>query len=279
MVFMFFCAMSYVDRQFSFDETQMKKYVGDAVSACGFEIDVATVIRDFRESISIMELVGLNYEFAHRSFQEYFYANFVITDRKLSLEKKVGRLCESFASDDTIEMIADMDKTYFEDEFLLPRTKLLDVKVSRSDPEANPAGVLSKFFSRIQVDGDKHRSEREGRASVYYTISDLGNAFIWRQALLKYRDEIPSKYTESYTASANRREREAAILGGEFSGEVKIHHTNNLKLRRIGADRYATQIKVAISSLRQHLEAKQEKRKRGLGALIRGEYVRGKLVL
>ena len=139
-VFMFFCAMSYVDRQFSFDETQMKKYVGDAVSACGFEIDVGTVIRDFRESISIVELVGLDYEFAHRSFQEYFYAKFVIVDRKLSLEKKIGWLCESFASDDTLEMIADMDKTYFEDEFLLPRTKSLDVKISKIDPEVNPAG-------------------------------------------------------------------------------------------------------------------------------------------
>lgn len=70
MVFMFFCAISYVDRQFSFNDSQMIKYVGSAISSCGFETDVAAVIKDFRESISIVELVGLNYEFAYRSFPE-----------------------------------------------------------------------------------------------------------------------------------------------------------------------------------------------------------------
>ena len=272
-VFMYFCALSYVDRQFSFDETQMQKYVSDAVSACGLEIDVDAVIKDFRESISIMELVGLNYEFAHRSFQEYFYAKFVITDRKLSLENKIGWLCKSFASDDTIEMIADMDKTYFEDEFLLPRTKLLDVKISKIDQEVNPAGVLSKFFSRAHTDSDKIRSEKEGRTDIYYIFSDRGNFFIWHQALLKYRDEISYKYTESYQENPNDRKLNFEILHKEFGGSVKIHHTNNQKLRRIGAVLYATQIKVAISYLRQHLDGKQKKRKRGLGALIRSKYL------
>ncbi len=70
MVFMFFRAISYVDRQFSFNDSQMIKYVGSAISSCGFETDVAAVIKDFRESISIVELVGLNYEFAYRSFPE-----------------------------------------------------------------------------------------------------------------------------------------------------------------------------------------------------------------
>ena len=60
-VFMFFCAMSYVERQFSFDDHQMKKYVGDAILSSGVDAKVDAVIRDFRESISIMELVGLNY--------------------------------------------------------------------------------------------------------------------------------------------------------------------------------------------------------------------------
>ena len=55
-----------------------------------------------------------------------------------------------------------------------------------------------------------------------------------------------------------------------------MHHTNNQKLKKIGASLYADQVKVSISCLRQHLDAKQEKRKRGLGALIRSKYVQGK---
>ena len=269
-VFMFFCAVSYADHQFSFSEEQMKKYVRDAILSCGADVDVVTVIRDFRESISIMELVGLTYEFAHRSFQEYFYAKFVVRDRELSLEDKIGRLIKNFIFDNTIEMISDMDRTYFEDEFLLPRTKSLDAKLSKIDPEANPAGVLSKFFvglSVAYVDNDK-----EKESFVSYTLSDIGNLFIWDQAIRKYRDVISCKFGEGELEITNRFANYIDVISQEFGDEIKFHHTNNGKLKRIDADHLAKDIKDTISLLRQHLEVTQDKRKRGLGAMIRSKY-------
>ena len=274
-VFMFFCAMSYVDRQFSFDENKMKKYVDDAILSCGIDAGVGTVIKDFRESISIMELVGLNYEFAHRSFQEYFYAKFSVTDRKLSLEEKVGWLSDSWMSEDTIEMIADMDKTYFEDEFLLPLIRSLDVKLSKINTEVNPAGVLSKFFSTVHIGNYEGRGDGEEEPHVYYTVSRGRNHFCLHQAMSKYRHEISWAPTEFPEERERRSERRVAILKKEFGGVIKIHHTNNKKLKKVDVSDFAGEIKMAISSLQQHLEAKQEKRKRGLGSLIRSKYVKG----
>ena len=271
-VFMFFCAFSYAEQQFSFNEELMEKYVGDAVSSCGADSEIATVIRDFRESISIMELVGLTYEFAHRSFQEYFYAKFVVRDRKLSLEDKVGWLIKNFIFDDTIEMIADMDRTYFEDEFLLPRTKSLDVKLSKIDPEANPAGVLSKFFVSMTAAYIDNYNYKEKESFVSYTLSDFGNYFIWDQAIRKYRDVISCKFGEGELEIENRFANYIDIISQEFGGEIKFHHTNNEKLKRIDADHFAKEIKNTISLLRQHLEVTQDKRKRGLGAMIRSKY-------
>ena len=278
-VFMFFCAISYVERQFSFDENQMKKYVSDAISSCGVDARVDAVIRDFRESISIMELVGLNYEFAHRSFQEYFYAKFVVTDRKLSLENKVGWLSNSWVADDTLEMIADMDKTYFEDEFLLPHTKSLDVKLSKIDPDSNPAGVLSQFFSSMHIGDFKDRDDKEEEPHIYYTVSKGRNRFFLHQAMLKYRDEISWKPIESSAGRKRKSKRQHSILKREFGGEIKLHHTNNKKLIKIAVSGFAAEIKMAMSLLRRHLEEKHEKRKRGLGLLIRREYVNGGPVL
>ena len=273
--FMFFCAMSYVERQFSFSEKEMEKFVEDAVSSCGADAEVAAVVRDFTESISIMELVGLNYEFAHRSFQEYFYAKFVITDRKLTLKEKIGWLCSKFEFDDTIDMIADMEKTYFEDEFLLPHTKALDVKLSVVDPDVKPAGVLSKFFNSIHVGNYEDRSEKEGRRHVYFTLSGGTNPFIWRQASWKYRDYTLDAFSQASEAQEKRIREEIEVLTSEYGGEVKIHYANNKKLIKVGACRYARQIKESIALLRQHLEAKQERRKRGLGGLIRSRYGKG----
>ena len=278
-VFKFFCAFSYVDLQFSFSHKQMEKYVGTAVSACGVEAEVAAVIRDLRESISIMELVGLVYEFAHRSFQEYFYAKFVVTDRKLSLEKKVGWLLERFVFDDTIDMIADMDRTYFEDDFLLPRTKSLDVKLSKIDPEANPAGVLSKFFSRMDVDNNRRFRDGKGKPFLMYTPSDEGNNYIWFQARRKYRDVIVSDFEEAAKERESKFTKMVETLSQEFGGEIKIHHTNNEKLKKVDVSHFAKEIKNTISLLRQHLETMQDKRTHGLGALIKNKYIKDKPVL
>ena len=217
-VFMFFCAISYVDRQFSFDEIQMKRYVYDAISSSGLDAEVDTTIRDFRESISIMELVGLNFEFAHRSFQEYFYAKFVITDRKLSLENKVGWLCDSWVNDDTAEMIADMDKTYFEDEFLLPHIRSIDGKLEKIDADTNPVGVLSKFFNNMHLMSYRSRDEEEEESHIYYTISNGRNRFLLDQAMFRYRDAISWKPIASPREIKRKTKRQISILKNELVG-------------------------------------------------------------
>ena len=276
-VFMFFCASSYAEQQFSFSEEQMKKYVDEAVSSCGTDADVMTVMKDFRESISIMELDGLTYEFAHRSFQEYFYARFVVKDRKLSLQEKVGWLIRKFLLDDTIEMIADMDRIYFEDDFLLPLTKALDDKLSKIDPETNPAGVLSKFYASMQV-GNFLGSSGDEKQHISYTLSNAYNHYILLQANLKYHDVISHKFEENARERESRHTKDVEILSQEFGGKIKFHHTNNIKLRRVDADYFAREIKNAISYLRQHLQAKHDKRKRGLRTLIRNKYTQDKPV-
>lgn len=272
--FMFFCALSYVERVFSFNDDQMVRFVDEAVSACGIEADNQCVIRDFRESISIMERVGLLYEFAHRSFQEYFYAKFVVTDRKLTLEQKVGWLNRNFSSDDTIEMIADMDRTYFEDEYLLPHIRKLDKKISGINSENNPSGILSKFFDEIHVRqrGRKVDDDDGQENIVSYTISADGYYFFLHQAEWVYRDEYAEVLEDINSEFEKKPDEKASILMTKYGGAVKIHHTNNPKLLELEANVTGQRIKRAISCLRDHLEKRQKRRKQGLGALIRREY-------
>ena len=270
--FMFFCALSYNERVFAFNDEQMERFVNEAIAACGVEASTTEVIRDFRESISIMERVGLIYEFAHRSFQEYFYAKFVVADRKLTLEKKIGWLTDSFRSEDTVDMIADMDRTYFEDEFLLPNVKKLDQKLAQIDPDSNPSGILSKFYSRMHTFARRGDDGEQIQRSILYTLADGGANFFLRQAHWKYYDEYPEQLEEVGTAREMERDEVVALLDGKYRGEIKIHHTNNAKLVEVEANVFARRIKRAISCLRDHLEAKQAKRKQGLGALIRRKY-------
>ncbi|OWY05152.1 hypothetical protein B6V75_03190 [Thioclava sp. F1Mire-8] len=271
--FMFFCAVSYVERIISFDDDQMERFVNDAVAACGLEAQTSEVIRDFRESISIMERVGLLYEFAHRSFQEYFYAKFVISDRKLSLEQKIGWLTEGFGSDDTIDMIADMDRTYFEDEFLLPNIKKIYRKVADIDPDTNPAGILSKFFGSIQTSNHIKDDSDQAKPVVTFSMADDGRAtFFLRQAQIRYYRNYCDKFDECDLHRNLTTKEVVDLLRATYGGQIKIHHTNNKKLVDINANYHARRIKESLFLLCEHLETKQAKRKEGLGSLIRRHY-------
>lgn len=190
----------------------------------------------------------------------------------MSLEEKIGWLCDSVASDDTVEMIADIDRAYFEDEFLLPRVGILDKKLSKVNAKFNPAGVLSKFYGRMRLVKHKGESDEEEQPFVAFTIRNPGNWLILRLATSKYRDEIGYLRQDSRQEMDEMRKLQIGMLREENEREVKIHHTNNSRLKAVTADRYASNIKSTISGLREALEVKQEKRKRGLGALIRSRY-------
>ena len=96
--------------------------------------------------------------------------------------------------------------------------------------------------------------------------------FFLRQAHWKYYDEYPEQLEEVGSAREMERDEVVAVLDSKFGGEIKIHHTNNAKLVEVEANIFARRVKLAISCLRDHLEAKQAKRKQGLGALIRQRY-------
>lgn len=113
---------------------------------------------------------------------------------------------------------------------------------------------------------------------VSYILSHGRNFFLWQQAW-KYRNEMLFQSEETAKERKERSKKEGAILLEEFGGDIKIHYTNNKKLKRVGAGQRAAEIQNDISQLRQHLQAKQEERKRGLGALIRNRYAKGRPAL
>ena len=272
-VFMFFCAFSYVDRRISFSKDQMEQYVSKALAACGMDdADVDLVTRDFRESISIMELVGLQYEFAHRSFQEYFCAKFVICDREISLAEKIGLLA-SFFADDTIEMIADMDRSYFEDDFLLPLVKSYCGKFSKIDPNKNPAGILSRFFSEVRVyDRNAKRTGDDGKPifKIGY-LHHTGDSLIFFQQMFHAYGGVTVENAAA-TEPTFDDATHAETLASKYGGEIKIHHRNNMKLLEIGASEFASKIKNRLIALKAHLERRHLARRRSLSTLIRDRY-------
>jgi hypothetical protein len=270
-VFVFFCAYSYSERQFEFDQNEISKYVTEALEAAGCSADVNDLIRDFTESISIMEKVGLIYEFAHRSFQEYFYAKFVVSDRRLPLRDKINWLIGRFRYDDTIDMIADMDRTYFEDDYLLPEAKKLAKKISDIDPHLNPGKIIGQFYSdmRLAPYGDREDDEKK---HIVWSYANSPNVFLLRQAW-KYRPSYGDAL-QSHPLAIEIPEDVAMKKLIQYRGRISMHYSSNPKLIELGGGAIAEKMQKSISCLVGYLQDKQNTRQRSLGQLIKRQYIR-----
>lgn len=122
-VFAYFCFITYAQGklEFSYDDLVgiLKKVVDSKVS---FKIN--EYIYDLVNSMCILNKEGLNYKFAHRSFQEYFTAFFLkeLTDDAM---KQMGMQLINIdiyraTHDDVFYMLCDMAENRFEKNILLP---------------------------------------------------------------------------------------------------------------------------------------------------------------
>lgn len=235
-IFMMVCVLSYRKRKYRFSEKEILSFISNAQKASSTSAVDENLIRDYCEAISIMVKDGLEYEFIHRSFQEYFYAKFVVEDRKLKIEDKVNWLLNEHADDDTIEMIIEMDTAYFEEEFLLPNAKALLKSLDGVDPSRSPSTVLGKAFKLLGVrqyvgatEGEEQESE-----TLMLTISDNRNFFIMNQAISpRYRADTDCGRDE-FWPPVEQRQKVVDGLKAQPEGMVKIHHTNNNKLIELG---------------------------------------------
>lgn len=177
-VFTYFCVFSYLDNLFTFNEAQVHAYISDALKAAGLEGDPAKICSDFVNSVTILQKDSGHFEFTHRSFQEFFFAKFAVKDRDLSLIEKVKEVRELSHTDGAVKMIADMDKTYFEREFILPAASSILKELKNIDIKACPDRIIGKFFARVGVKSDDSKTKnatsnrkQSDKLVVFYSVT------------------------------------------------------------------------------------------------------------
>jgi hypothetical protein len=115
-----FCALSYAERKYAFDNANATSYISKAVKLSGITTSEKDFLNDLLENICIMQRDGLNIAFTHRSFQEYFTALFLVDfsgSRKFELIQKIAF---SNQRDDVIPMVFDINKGMLEEAWLIP---------------------------------------------------------------------------------------------------------------------------------------------------------------
>lgn len=269
-LFMKFCVYSYLERIFRFDRKTFFSTIDDVIEDCHIECKNDEVALDFTESISMIQRDGDIFEFSHRSFQEYFYAKFVANDRNYSLKYKLLETHKGSVFDDIVDMVADMDRDYFEKNFLIPEIRRFLKELEGVDPQTEPFRVLTKLFSKAQR--SEHNKKRPYATSYTYrtTKSSIVNA--WLEQSIRIYPNLLGKVTEQlgeydFTPFHDGIDKHLP----DEKHRILMHHRNNQKLVEIGAGRIALRIIVSLEMLLASIEEKQHRSSSRLLSLMKSE--------
>lgn len=122
-VFSRFCFRTYIKGLFQFSRTDILHHIGEAGSSIS-DFDASAYFEDLQVAVCLLCEEGLDYQFTHRSFQEYFTAYYLnmLDDEK---QKKACRYLlkasgANLDADKALDMLRDMGEDRFEKNYIVP---------------------------------------------------------------------------------------------------------------------------------------------------------------
>ena len=149
-----FCALSYLEERFSFDETSLLRTANAAVSYLRGgkktypRLTPAQLVHDLEEAVCMLQPDGREVAFVHRSFQEYFTAVFVTNLHGPKTKPLLDR-CASRPGDSVLRMALDIDRDTIEQEWIKPTLNELEATFGLGKRGTTLAFIFSKMFNAV----------------------------------------------------------------------------------------------------------------------------------
>jgi hypothetical protein len=114
-----FCIITYKDEKFSFNEADLLEYIRKSSLLNDISFKAEDFMKDLLESVCILQEDGLEIGFAHRSFQEYFAAVYLVNMPQDKLKELLPQLARR-GTDSVFTMMNDMNHDLFESSYVIP---------------------------------------------------------------------------------------------------------------------------------------------------------------
>ena len=182
-VFSYFCFITYTQAKTEFSYDELVNFL-KKVSISKIELNIENYISDLVNSLCVLCREGLNYKFAHRSFQEYFTALFLkeLPDELMKqiavqvIHNDVFRT----SNDSVFDMLYDMSEDRFEKNILLPI--LEEVEMEKRDEENKYNFYFDKFVKSIKFDRKRRNDKEEIRLWLTREIDDDIIEFVYKMS-------------------------------------------------------------------------------------------------
>lgn len=235
-VFAAFCLQTYDDRRFRFSRSEALEYVRKAKTYVGLEVEDEHYLEDCLQAVCLLMEDGLSVVFSHRSFQEYFVAQYIHGADPRVQRDLLDRFIRSIRMDNVYGLLYEMNPGIVERELLVPRLKRVfaDMKVRRFIGITHFTRFLKTNFSHVSVSPERigflHKpSPREQFPGLdvlifayHQCIADEAKTVgVAQMRAFRERYSAPGASEEGYDLSklsiSSPFIRDLAALGGLFS--------------------------------------------------------------
>ncbi|MEG8057651.1 NACHT domain-containing protein [Sphingomonas sp. 22L2VL55-3] len=142
-----FCYRSLVNADTAFTEDSLSNYIARASIISGVTVDNAAYAQDLINSVSLLHRDGSKLYFIHRSFQEYFGAEFIARYKGTESFKVYDALVPNMIATNISPMLKIMDFDALEREWTVPALDSVLKKVESCDGDF--AKVANLIFSTV----------------------------------------------------------------------------------------------------------------------------------
>ena len=118
-IFRNFCFITYMKEKYEFDESEILNYIDQAIEMEGVEANRVFYFKDLVESVCVLFRDGSKIVFVHRSFQEYFSAQYIKDAPEFLFIDLINRVGQR-GGDTVIDLLYDIDRSVLDRNYVIP---------------------------------------------------------------------------------------------------------------------------------------------------------------
>lgn len=152
-----FCYRTYFSEEYRFTESHLEENLSVVSNALELPCDVDLLKQDLETTISVLTKDGLEYEFPHRSMQEYFCARFISNLRsedKNNFYKQYRQHHSSYVSN-AVEhfwkLLSELDRVSFEQLFVIPECEFI-ITLLKSKSKEERVNTFYELFPYLAAE-------------------------------------------------------------------------------------------------------------------------------
>jgi len=265
-----FCILTYLDSQYTFTRQDIIEHLNTVKKIVGSnanEFSSEAYLNDLLRSLCILLQDGLQYVFAHRTFQEYFAARYLVranSAQRPALFEKVG---DRIRRDAVIKLAWEMDRQVVETDFFIPALRAVRERSRYVEigAEESLLHLMPQCFEAMQVDSESWGFMVGGWDSAVFPLElewEVANLYrnsgeVSAVGSKKAIDELHTSIQKKYLAGKKKRPRHILIT---FSDNAHVpSNVLAVPLKTVVADGglKAQMLAVAEPLLNHHRHAMQ----------------------